>query len=438
MNRRNFLAQSSKAAAAAVFPTIIPSAALGRAGTVAPSNRVALGCIGVGPQGTYVMRNFMGLDEVRVVALCDVKSNVLADRRDLVNQHYQNRDCLTFEKFEELVAREDIDACLVATTDNWHVLATLAAVRQGKDVYMEKPMGLSMEEDQMMRREVQRYGRVFQFGTQQRSDAKFRQACEIVRNGRIGPLKAIHVWSPGSSSGGSPEPVPVPSWLNYDRWLGPAPYTPYTQDRCSNRLWWFISDYALGFIAGWGIHPMDIALWGAENHLEGPWRVEGTGVFPTEGVCDTAMNWDVTIRLGGGIPVRFTGAPARKEWQERYQGCDTGHGTAFEGTEGWVQVDRSGIRASSEKLLQYRPGPNEVRLYASNHHQRNLIDCMRSRRPTVSPVESAVLADSVCHISDVAIRLQRPLTWEPDKESFREDPEANRHLQRSMRSPWHL
>ena len=434
ITRRRFL---KKTAASLAFPYVVSSAALGKAGAVIPSERITVGCIGVGPQGTGVMRGFLGQKDAQVVAVCDVKSNVLQDRQELVNKHYQGKGCQAYSDFRELVARDDIDACLVATCDHWHVLTSLAAVHNGKDVYMEKPMGLSLEEDQAMRQAVQRYGRIFQFGTQQRSSRHFRFACELVRNERIGKLHSINVWAPGSSAGGDPTPVPAPEWLDYDRWLGPAPHKPYTKDRCSNSLWWFISDYAIGFIAGWGIHPVDIAVWAAADKLQGPWEIEGAGQFPTQGVCDTAMNWDVTMQCANDVKMRFTGAPCRQEWKDRY-GRTTDHGTAFEGTQGWVHVDRAGINAHPKSLLETKWGPNDIRLEESSHHGRNFLDCIKSRKPAISPVEDAVQSDLVCMISDVAIRLKRKLTWDPSKETFLNDQAANRRLRRPMRSPYRV
>jgi len=233
ISRRKFL---KRAAGAVGFPYIVSSSALGKDANVAASNRITVGCIGVGPQGTGVMRNFLAQEDARVVAVCDVKSNVLREAQERVNKHYQGTGCAAYNDFRKLIARDDIDVVLAATPDHWHVLVALAAVKAGKDVYLEKPMGLSLAQDQALRAAVHRHGRVFQFGTQQRSNRNFRFACELALNGRIGKLHTINVWSPGSSQGGSPEPVPVPQWLDYNMWLGPAPYTPYTKDRCSTSL----------------------------------------------------------------------------------------------------------------------------------------------------------------------------------------------------------
>jgi len=438
IHRRQFLKRAAGTAAGAVsFPYLVSSSALGKGANIAVSERITVGCVGVGSRGTAVMRGFLAEKDAQVVAVCDVKSQVLKAAQGLVNKHYKGTDCRAYEDYRELMARDDIDAVLVATTDHWHVLVALAAVRAGKDVYLEKPMGLSLAQDQALRTAVHRNGRVFQFGTQQRSSRNFRFACELALNRRLGKLHTINVWSPGSSQGGDPKPVPVPEWLDYDMWLGPAPYTPYTRDRCSNKLWWFISDYALGFIAGWGVHPLDIALWGGGEKVACPVEIEGTGVWPAEGVCDTAMNWNIVCKYDSGVTMNFTGNPFPEEWKKRY-GRTTSHGTAFEGTEGWVHVDRSGINAHPKELLTTEFGPNETHLYESSNHVRNMLDCVKSRAETICPVDVAVQTDIICHISDIAIRLEQKLKWDPKTERFVNNAQANRRLSRAMRSPWTL
>lgn len=438
MHRRQFLQHAvGTTAGAAVFPYVISASALGKAGNVVPSEKITVGCIGVGPQGSGVMGNFLKQKDARVVAVCDVKSPVLKAARERVDKHYQGTGCAAYKDFRKLLARDDIDAVLVATPDHWHVLAALAAVRAGKDVYLEKPMGLSLAQDQALRKAVHRSGRVFQFGTQQRSSRNFRFACELALNGRLGKLHTINVWSPGSSQGGDGTPVPVPEWLDYEMWLGPAPFTPYTKDRCSNKLWWFISDYALGFIAGWGVHPLDIALWGGGDKVACPVEIEGKGVWPTQGICDTAMNWNVVCKYDSGVTMNFTGDPYPDKWKKRY-GRTTSHGTAFEGTEGWVHVDRSGINAHPKELLTTELGPNDIHLYKSNNHVRNLLDCVKSRAETICSIDVAVQADIICHISDIAIRLEQKLRWDPKVERFTNHDAANRRLSRAMRSPWTL
>ena len=457
-NRRDFLRTSTLGAAAVAsgLPTIIPSSAVGADGAVAPSNRIVVGGIGLGPQGQGVMSNFLGQKDCQVVAVCELKEDQLNAARKQVNDRYQNQDCKTYGDFREVVARPDIDACLIATPDHWHVLTGLAAVNAGKDIYLEKPLALTLAEGQVLRRAVQEKKRIFQFGTQQRSGRMFWLACELVRNGLIGKLQHINVWAPGSTPGGSTKEVPVPAGLNYDFWLGQAPFKPYTENRCSadgnKKTWWFNSDYAIGFLSGWGVHPLDIALWGAGDLAGGVIEVDGHANIPTEGACNTATVWEVGMRFGSGVTMTFvglpnggnanqsTGEPAYhfKEWRNRYRRIET-HGTAFEGTEGWVHIDRAGINVSKDSLLDTPESAFTTKLIKSGNHVRNFLDSIKSRQPTVCPVEEAVKVDALCHVSDAATRLKRQLKYDSEREQFIGDDEANRRLQaRAMRAPWKL
>jgi predicted dehydrogenase len=455
-SRRAFLKQTTGLAlAAGVLPTILPVSALGNAGRPGPGGRVTVGCIGTGDRGRAVLDGFLAQKDVQVVAVCDAKADQLGLAREQVNKRYQNQDCATYGDFRELVARKDIDACLIATPDHWHVLAALAAVRAGKDVYLEKPMGLSLTEDWTLRKEVHRHQRVFQFGTQQRSSRLFRFACELVRNGRIGKLKRINVWAPGSAPGGPNEVVPAPAGLNYDLWLGPAPFKPHTQDLCSaeadKKTWWFKSDYALGFIAGWGIHPLDIAAWGADL-FAGPIELEGRGTFYCHGACDTATVWNIDLRFADGVTMKYVGVPngsnrgqptsdtwpEEAEWRQRYRRISS-HGTAFEGTDGWAHIDRDGINLQPENLIDAKPEDFKTRLMKSPDHVHNFIEAVKNRSETVSNIDEAVRSDTLCHLSEIAIRLNRKIVWDPHKERFPSDDEANLRLQaRKMRAPWHL
>jgi glucose-fructose oxidoreductase len=449
ITRRGFLrTQVTLALAAGAFPSIIPASALGREGKVAPGSRIVVGCIGNGPQGRGVMNGFLSQADAQVVAVCDVKRDQLELARAAVNARYQNSDCARYGDSRELLARKDIDAVLIATPDHWHVPAAVAAARAGKDIYLEKPMGLSLAEDRMLRRVVQKHKRVFQFGTQQRSAREFWRACQLVRNGRIGKLKHINVWAPASQPGGSTTPVPVPDNLNYDRWLGPARFTPYTADKClaEGKTWWFNSDYALGFIAGWGVHPLDIALWGHPKMFHGRMSIEGKAIFPQEGACNTSVAWKVDFTFADGVTMDFRGSPNGYQevnplndftpWREKY-GEVKEHGTAFEGTEGWVLVKRNSLRASPETLAEESMESFKIQLPRSGNHVRNFLDCVRSRARTVCPIEEAVQADTLCQVSDIATRLDRKLTFDPQAEKFAGDNEANRKLQlRPMRAPY--
>jgi predicted dehydrogenase len=455
--RRQFLKQAAGSTVSlAVFPSIIPASALGRNGSVAPSDRIAIGCIGLGERGREDLGSFLGQKEAQVVAVCDVHSGHLERARQIVNEHYQSKDCVGYPDFRDLMERRDIDACVVATPDQWHVLTALAAVRSGKDVYVEKPLGLSVTEDCALRQAVHQHKRIFQFGTQQRSDRKFRMACELVRNERIGKLKHINVWAPGSIAGGSTDQVAPPPELNYDLWQGECRSKPYTKNLADElygapeTTWRFISDYALGFVAGWGVHPLDIAVWGAGADLfGGHLEVEGNGTFHSEGVCDTATIWDVKMKAAGGLTLHFVGAPntyrlpsgepwpEEQEWKQRY-GTIANYGTAFEGTDGWVHVDRDRINVQPENLVEEKEESFQIQLPRSPHHAQNFLDCIKNRAETICPIGEAVRSDTLCHLSDIAMRLNRKLIWDPKKERFVGDEEANLRLVRAMRPPWHL
>lgn len=455
-SRRDFLRQTAGLAlAGGVFPSIVSASALESPGKSGANGRVTVGCIGTGERGRADLDGFLVQKDVQVVAVCDVKTDQLGLSREQVNRRYQSQDCATYGDFREIVARNDIDAFLIATPDHWHVLAALAAVRAGKDVYVEKPMGLSLTEDWTLRKEVHRHKRVFQFGTQQRSSRLFRFACELVRNGRIGKLKHINVWAPGSAPGGSNQVVPVPAGLNYDMWLGPAPFKRHTQDLCSceadKKTWWFKSDYALGFIAGWGVHPIDIAAWGADL-FSGPIELEGRGTFHCEGACDTATIWNIDLGFADGVTMKFVGVPnggnrglstcdawpEEAEWRQRYRRISS-HGTAFEGTDGWVHIDREGINLQPENLIDANPDEFKLQLARSPDHVHNFIQAVKDRSATVSNIDEAVRSDTLCHLSEIAMRLNRKVVWDPHKERFVADEEANlRLLARKMRAPWHL
>ncbi len=430
-SRRGFLKKATGLAAGAIsFPYIVSPSALGKAGSVAASERITMGSIAVGGRGGGLLRNFLSLKDVQVVAVCDVKKPNRDNAQKRVNDHYKTAGCASYLDFRELCAREDIDAAVVASTDHWHVLHALEAVRSGKDVYCEKPLGMSVQQGQVLRREVNRYNRVFQFGTQERSSRNSRFVCEIVRSGRVGKIKKIIVASRYSIATPNYPTMPVPNWLDYDLWLGAAPWAPYTANRVVNNHWFHISDYALGFIAGCGIHTIDIATWGNGTDLTGPVAVEGIGEFPTDGLCNCATGWDVNLYWANGVTMNFT------------DGKRNPLGIKFEGEDGWVFVKEEhlgGKPAASEKWLLDKPlEPNEVHLPVSNHHQQNFLDCIKSRARTVAPVASAVRSDTLVQLSDIAMRLERKLRWNPKKERFVKDAQANRMLSRPMRSPWRL
>ncbi|HOX38144.1 MAG TPA: Gfo/Idh/MocA family oxidoreductase [Candidatus Brocadiia bacterium] len=423
---------------------VITSKALGDALTPPAGERITLGHIGVGNQGSGLLRGFLNLPGAQSVAVCDPRMSRRDERAAEIESHYARdkaggvyKGCAVYNDLREMLARTDIDAVIIATPDHWHVPAAMLAAKAGKDIYVEKPLGLTLAQDMALRETCARYGTVFQYGTQQRSQFHFRQACELVRNGRIGRLHTMHVWAPGGSAGGSVAPAPVPEGFDYDLWLGPAPEAPYTTDRCTNLGAYFISDYALGYIAGWGSHPLDIALWGSDTENTGPVEYEGQGTFPNEGLYDTALEWDVWCAYADGLRMRFMSANVAQPVVAAYRRFE-GHGTTFIGSEGWISVDRGGLYADPPQLLHSTIGPEETRLYDSANHGQNLLDCVKSRSPTVCTIDVAVRSDSISHLSDIAIRAGRKIRWDPVKETILGDEEASRMLNRAMRSPWRL
>jgi len=430
-DRRRFLKHTATLAAGAVaLPAIVPASARGADGATAPSERIAMGFIGVGGRGGALLNNFLGQKDAQVRAVCDVKKPMQERAKKMVNGRYRTEGCAAYGDLRKVLARDDIDAVVVATTDHWHVLAALMAVRAGKDVYVEKPLGLSVAQGQALRDAVNRYGAVLQFGTQERSSRHTRFACEMVRSGRIGRVRKITVASRYSRASANYPAMPVPDWLDYEMWLGPAPWAPYTANRVINNHWFHISDYALGFIAGCGIHTIDMAQWGNGTELTGPLTVEGGGEFPDDGLCNCATGWDMDLQFANGVTMNFTDGKRNKL------------GVLFEGDEGWVFVKETHlggrVDANPESMLHKPIGANEVHLRFSDHHQRNFLECVRSRGKPVAPIEIAVRSDTLVHISDIAMRLGRKLHWDSDAEHFVNDAEANRMLSRPARDPWHI
>lgn len=445
--RRTFLQRTG--ACILGFPYLVNASALGRDGAVAPSDRIVIGSIGIGSMGTGDMRSLLGHRDVHIRAVCDVWEQNRIRAKEIVDEHYGDKGCAAYIDFRELIARKDIDAVQISTPDHWHVLIALEAARHGKDIFMQKAMGLSLTEDKVLRSEVNRYGVVFQHGTQQRSDQRFRFACELVRNGRIGRLERILISSSSWGAGWPLQPVmPVPKELNYDLWLGPAPAAPYTYDRCRSGkhgqgqgIWYRISDYSTGEIGtNWGIHHLDIAQWANGSDDSGPVAVEGSAIFPEDGLANNVLFFNIKHTYANGVVLthidHFT---CRKNtYFAGRMPVKDGRGILFEGTEGWVFVERGIIDAHPKSLLQSIIGPDEIHLSDSTDHFRNWLDCIKSREKTVCPVEVALRSDTLVHQALISLRLGRKLSWDPVKEEFVNDEQANRLMTRALRSPWHL
>ena len=451
-NRRSFLRGTIAAAVGmAGFPSVIPSSAVGGAGAVAPSERITLGSIGVGGMGTNNMRAFLSLPDVQVVAVCDVVKASdeyghwykkgwqgawfgRESARKIVDEHYgqkagstQYKGCDAYVDFRELLARDDIDAVCIATPDHWHAIPAIMAAAAGKHIYCEKPLSLTVADGRAMVEAARRHGVIFQTGTQRRSSQQFRFVCELIRNGRIGQLKKA-VAAIGANNKEAPpkdwQPMPVPEWLDYDMWLGPAPWAPYHKDRCLYTFR-FGLDYSGGQTTNLGAHSIDIVQWANGTDATGPVEVEDLGgEFPTDGLFTTATKVNFRARYANGLELicrTQDGGPLR-----------------LEGTEGWIEMQDEKPTYYPESLKTSVIGPNEIHLYESNDHHRNFIDCIKARRETAAPAEVGHRSTSICHLGNIAMTLKRKLRWDPEAERFIGDEHANRMLSRALRSPWHL
>jgi predicted dehydrogenase len=431
LNRRRFLQRSATALGAAVAaPMIVPASVLGRGGVRAPSERITMGFIGVGGQGsghllggawTYVPGGYSARPDVQVLAVCDAWQDRCDNATRRVNENYaQLRGqgnyvaCEAYRDFRDVLAREDIDAVLIASPVHWHGVMTIMAAKAGKDIYCEKPTAITIREAQAIKEAVLRYGRVYQAGTQQRSEygGKFRRACELVRNGAIGQLKEIYACRPGGlvewKHFGPPKPVPA--GLDWDLALGPAPWQPYAGVADAHMF------CGIGDI-NWGPHHYDIIQWALDADRSGPVEL-------------FFENKVLQYRYANGVVVHA----------QHFPGDSTGSsgGARFVGTEGWIAVDREHLTASSAAMLERPLDPKGVRLYHSDSHSGNFLDCVRTRKRTICDVETAHRSASAVLLGGLALQLQRPLKWDPKSEHFVNDDEANRLLSAAYRTPWEI
>ncbi len=440
ISRRHLLKKSLHAGAGAIiFPTIIPASALGREAKAAPGRRFNIGVISCGNR-SQIVKEYKSYGKSEIVAICDPRE----DRR--LKMKEKMGDCDDYADFRELLARKDVDAVHISTPDHWHVPISLAAARAGKDMYTEKPLGISIEQDLAAKQIETKYNRIFQYGTQNRSMNQVRMGIELVLNGYIGEIKGLYVWCPPGHSGGSPTPeLPVPKGFNYDLWLGPAPETPFCKDRClskgaGNGIF-HIYDYALGFIGGWGAHPLDQMQWWADHAgYDIPVTYQGKGTIPTSGLFDTTTNWDMTCTYKNGFILRFLdNKTARKKKKIPYiDQVRYNHGTLFVGSKGWVIVSRGAWTVYPESLYKEAKKISKKKLIKSKSHTRNFINAVISRKQPISNLDSAIKSDLISQLCDISIRMGKEITWDPIKETIEKDEEAKKMMSRPMRAPWTL
>ncbi len=411
ISRRSFIKRTATIGAFAGFPTLIPSSVLGRNGITPPSDRVNIGLIGCGERSGVAI-DYKNYSKSQVVAVCDP----IKERR--LNRKKQFDNCADYNDFRDLLALDSVDGVHIATSDHWHVPISLVAAKAGKDMYTEKPLGKSIAEDLAARDIVDKYNRVFQYGAQQRSMVQVRMGIELVLNGHIGDVKELYVWAPHGESGGSATPViPVPEGYDYDLWLGPAPEAPFSYDRCLHQSGrnaiYHVYDYAIGFMAGWGAHPMDMLQWWADNAgmNDIPTSYVGSGEIGLGGLFNTLTNWDVSCTYSNGLKMRFMDDQIANTMKP-HPGVEGSHGTLFVGTEGWVMVKRAGWKVSDEKLYRIGKNPGSKRLLVSTNQIHDYVDSIISREQPVDNLHSAVKSDIICHLCDICIREGRAIRWD--------------------------
>jgi predicted dehydrogenase len=451
--RRDFLKLSVGAAAAIGFPTIVPASVFG---PTAPSNRINVGAIGVGRISRgHDLPGIWQFDQARIMAVCDLDAKRVEEGKTLINGYYSKKtgkayDGVTgYHNYHELLANKDVDAVVISTPDHQHAILAVDAVHTRKDVYLQKPASLTIAEGRAMSNAVMASGQILQVGSQQRSWKQFHRACELVRNGRIGEIKHVEIGLPGDPAGPDAPAMPIPSNLNYDAWLGSTPEAYYTeirvhpQDGFSRPGWLRCEQFGAGMITGWGAHHVDTAHWGMNTEYTGPVEVWGTAEFPTHGLWDVHGKFLTHAVYANGMTMDISG--------------DFPNGIKFYGSEGWIFVTRDEmvtptdpggkpggkpvsppqpLIASNPKILDSVIGPDEIHLYESADQHGNWLDCIKSRKAPTAPAEVGHRACSTCLIHHIAMKTKRKLFWDPVKEHFKNDDDANCMLSRPQRAPY--
>lgn len=427
VNRRKFLKATLIAGLA---PQVIPGHVLGLNGKVSPSNKITLGVLGSGARGRADLVNFLGLEDVRVTTLCDVNKLNIAKAKEKIEETYGSADVNTYSDFREFNADPSIDAVLMALPVHWHSIPSLDAIMNGKHIFHEKPMAMSHEEGKYVQAAVKKKGVVFQFGTQQRSELKFRWACELALNGRLGKLKEIQVAVPGGFVAENLPPQPVPDYVDYNQWIGPAPTTEFNETKLRRHYHENMTNFSLGMISCWGIHHMDIAQWVTGHSSTGPTSVKGSGTFPKTGSCDGILDWDVEFEFKNAPPIRFIGPPKNGK-----------HGLRFVGEEDSLFVTRGSLEADLDlqRDPQNKVGTMPIRLPVSTHHEGNFIQAIKNGTRAICDIDTAMQSDILCQIAHIAVQTGRRLNWDSKRENFINDKGANDLLKkREFRGNWKL
>lgn len=421
LDRRSFLQRSAAGGAALAAPWLVPGRLFGK---TAPSEQITLGVIGYGGRCAAILPHFLMFEDVRCLAVSDCRAERLARAKQVVDAHYGNQDCAAYADFRDLLARSDIDAVLIATGDRWHSPLAILAAKSGKDIYCEKPVSLAIGEGRAMVETLTRYGTIYQAGHQRRSVGSYGFQAEVARSGMIGQVHTVvcQVWEGPTVALDTPRPVPA--GFDYDMWLGPTAWHPYVPAYVNG--WNYFWDTGAGPVIGMGCHYTDLAQWALQRDDTGPVTYEGTATWKPDAFSETPVTAECCCTYADGIKIVIRSSGA---FRDRY--------IRFEGTEGWIQVDdeTNNITAEPKSILQARnvttPGWAQT-----GDHVRNWLDCIKSRRQPICHPESAQRATTICHATNISLRLGRALKWDPVSERFLDDAQANAMLLRAMRSPW--
>lgn len=453
INRRDFIRSTARGAVAGTFlvsgfPTIVPASVLGKN---APSNRINIAALGTGRiSRTHDMPGVWKYDHARIIAVCDLDSKRVGEAKQLVNEYYSKKlgksydGVTTYTDYREALQNKDIDAVLISTPDHWHSLMAIHSVEAGKDVYMQKPASLTISDGRAVSNAVHRTGRILQIGSQQRSSAQFRYAAELVRNGRIGDLHTVEVGLPGDPAGDEEPEMPIPKNLNYEMWLGPTPYVYYTEKRVHPQEgydrpgWLRCEQFGAGMITGWGSHHIDCAHWAMDTEYSGPVEVLGWAEFPKSGLWDVHGKFRTEGVYANGVKMIVSN--------------ELPNGIKYIGSKGWIFVTRGNysvtasdpvsaggskpLTASDPKIITSKIGPEEIHLYESTDHHGNWLDSVRTRKEPIAPIEVGHRSCSTCLLHHIVMKLGRKVKWDPVKERFINDDEANSMLSRPQRWPY--
>ena len=447
-SRRDFVSKSAAGVTSLLlFPTILTS----KSNWKGANERITIAHIGVGDRGTDELKSyFLPAKDGVNIAVCDVYASRRDNAANLINKFNKDNnftagECKAYRDMDVIFQRKDIDAVHITTPDHWHVNAAIRAARAGKHIMLAKPLGLSYPEFMILKDEVKKHDVRFHYGTQQRTSEHMLLGYNMIREGLIGDIKKVDVWAPGKNDVPSPicNEVPVPQGFDFDRWTGPAPLRPYCPERVTNNGSWFNYDYSIGFLAGWGAHPLDILVWVLKDKVSGKYSCEGTGKFwPKGGIYDNILSWNLNMKYENGLEMRFVSADVALQGMLKHRLINEGNGTTFYGTKGWISLSRSSAQSDVpeiDKKLNNFPKNNNGNIISENNMMGNVfIQVIKGIRKELCPLDEAIISDSISHMGDIAIRTGRKVVWNPYKGMVEEDAEANKLFEREARAPFKI